>query len=82
MHDTSSGYMAGQLLIAMPQMRDPRFQRNRGHRRDDGIGRHHEAGAVEISEQAGELIEHLNIRRACPDERFIRVVRRMGLHDE
>lgn len=28
MHDTSSGYMAGQLLIAMPQMRDPRFQRS------------------------------------------------------
>jgi putative transcriptional regulator len=28
MQESSSGYMAGQLLIAMPQMRDPRFQRS------------------------------------------------------
>jgi len=26
--DAISGYMSGQLLIAMPQMRDPRFQRS------------------------------------------------------
>jgi putative transcriptional regulator len=26
--ERSSGYLAGQLLIAMPQMRDPRFQRS------------------------------------------------------
>lgn len=26
-HDPSSGYLTGNLLIAMPQMRDPRFQR-------------------------------------------------------
>ena len=28
MDDAASGYMTGQLLIAMPQMRDPRFQRS------------------------------------------------------
>ena len=28
MRDRSSGYLSGQLLIAMPQMRDPRFQRS------------------------------------------------------
>ncbi len=26
-NDTSSGYLTGQLLIAMPQMQDPRFER-------------------------------------------------------
>lgn len=26
--DTSSGYMTGQLLVAMPQMQDPRFERS------------------------------------------------------
>lgn len=27
-HDNSSGYLTGQLLVAMPQMQDPRFERS------------------------------------------------------
>ena len=61
--DTSEGYLTGQLLLAMPTMRDPRFTRSViymcAHNADGALGLviNRLVGSIEFS----DLIEQLNV---------------------